>query len=372
MRRITQYIHQIPKWPAFHWNDKLVLEPLAMVRHNQGKLIGRMESMGFRLRENASLQTLTMEIVKSSEIEGEVLPQDQVRSSLARKLGIDAVGLIPSDRHVDGIVELMLNATLHYDQPLSAERLFEWHSLLFPTGKSGMYKITVGNWRTDEQGPMQVVSGAMGRERIHYEAPGAARLNTEMNLFLTWFNTVHQIDPVLKAAVAHFWFVTIHPFDDGNGRIARAITDMQLARSDGSVQRFYSMSAQIRKERNEYYDILEKSQSATLDITNWIQWFIACLDRSIMATEEQLTGVLSKAKFWEQHNTKLLNDRQQTMLNKLLDGFDGKLTTGKWSKITRCSPDTALRDIQFLMEQNILEKEDGGGRSTSYRIKKVN
>ncbi len=342
-----------------------------MVRHHQGKLIGRMESMGFRLREDASLQTLTMEIVKSSEIEGEVLPQDQVRSSLARKLGIDAAGLIPSDRHVDGIVELMLDATLHYEEPLSTKRLFEWHSLLFPTGKSGMYKITVGNWRTDEQGPMQVVSGAMGQERIHYEAPEAVRLNTEMNSFLTWFNTVHQIDPVLKAAIAHFWFVTIHPFDDGNGRIARAITDMQLARSDGSTQRFYSMSAQIRKERNEYYDVLEKSQSATLDITVWIRWFMACLDRSIIATEEDLTGVLSKAKFWEQHTTKLLNERQRTMLNKLLDGFEGKLTTGKWSKITKCSPDTALRDIQFLIDQNILEKENAGGRSTNYRIKKI-
>lgn len=370
MRRITQYIHQIPEWPSFHCDDKLVLEPLGLVRHHQGKLIGRMESMGFRLREDASLQNLTMEIVKSSEIEGEVLPHDQVRSSLARKLGIDAAGLIPSDRHVDGIVELMLDATQHYDQPLSAKRLFEWHSLLFPTGKSGMYKITVGNWRTDEQGAMQVISGAMGRERIHYEAPEAVRLNTEMNLFLTWFNTVHQIDSVLKAAIAHFWFVTIHPFDDGNGRIARAITDMQLARSDGSAQRFYSMSAQIRKERNEYYNVLEKSQSATLDITAWIRWFMECLDRSIMATEEDLTGILRKAKFWEQQTTKLLNDRQRTMLNKLLDGFDGKLTTGKWSKITKCSPDTALRDIQFLMEQNILEKEDGGGRSTSYRIKK--
>lgn len=340
-----------------------------MVRHHQGKLIGRMEAMGFRLREDASLQTLTTEIVKSSEIEGEVLPHDQVRSSLARKLGLVVAGLVSSDRHVDGMVELMLDATLHYDQPLSRERLFEWHTLLFPTGKSGMYKITVGNWRTGEQGPMQVVSGPMGSERIHYEAPEAARVNNEMNSFLTWFNTVHQIDPVLKAALAHFWFVTIHPFDDGNGRIARAITDLQLSRSDGSAQRFYSMSAQIRKERNEYYDILEKSQSAKLDITNWIQWFIACLDRSIMATEEDLTGVLSKAKFWEQHTTRLLNDRQRTMLNKLLDGFDGKLTTSKWSKITKCSSDTALRDIQFLMNENILEKEDAGGRSTSYRIK---
>ena len=340
-----------------------------MVRHHQGKLIGRMEAMGFRLREDASLQTLTTEIVKSSEIEGEVLPHDQVRSSLARKLGLAVAGLVSSDRHVDGMVELMLDATLHYDQPLSRERLFEWHTLLFPTGKSGMYKITVGNWRTGEQGPMQVVSGPMGSERIHYEAPEAARVNNEMNSFLTWFNTVHQIDPVLKAALAHFWFVTIHPFDDGNGRIARAITDLQLSRSDGSAQRFYSMSAQIRKERNEYYDILEKSQSAKLDITNWIQWFIACLDRSIMATEEDLTGVLSKAKFWEQHTTRLLNDRQRTMLNKLLDGFDGKLTTSKWSKITKCSSDTALRDIQFLMNENILEKEEGGGRSTSYRIR---
>lgn len=329
-----------------------------------------MEALGFHFREDAALKTLTKEIVKSSEIEGEVLATAQVRSSLARKLGLDVAGLVPSDRHIDGVVELMLNATLAYDQPLTAERLFGWHTLLFPTGRSGMYKITVGNWRTDEQGPMQVVSGAMGKERIHFEAPAATKVASEIDVFLNWFNNFHDIDPVLKAAVAHFWFITIHPFDDGNGRIARAISDLQLARADGSAQRFYSMSAQIRKERNEYYDCLEKSQSGKLDITDWISWFLACLDRAILATEEDLGEVLNKAKFWEKHNTTPLNERQRNMLNKLLDGFDGKLTTGKWSKIAKCSPDTALRDIQFLIDQNILEKEEGGGRSTSYRIKK--
>lgn len=328
-----------------------------------------MEALGFRFREDAALQTLTREIVKSSEIEGEVLASDQVRSSLARKLGIDAGGLVPSDRNVDGVVELMLDATLHYDQLLTVNRLFGWHALLFPTGQSGMYKITVGNWRTDEQGPMQVVSGAMGKERIHYEAPASEKVATEMDLFLNWYNTVHEIDPVLKAALAHFWFITIHPFDDGNGRMARAITDMQLARSDSSAQRFYSMSAQIRKERNEYYECLEKSQSSSLDITEWVLWFMACLDHSIIGSEEDHTVVLGKAKFWEKHNMKLLNERQRTMINKLLDDFDGKLTTGKWSKISKCSPDTALRDIQFLIDKDILEKENAGGRSTSYKIR---
>lgn len=332
-------------------------------------MLGRMEALGFRFREDAALQTLTREIVKSSEIEGEVLASDQVRSSLARKLGIDAGGLVPSDRNVDGVVELMLDATLHYDQLLTVNRLFGWHALLFPTGQSGMYKITVGNWRTDEQGPMQVVSGAMGKERIHYEAPASEKVATEMDLFLNWYNTVHEIDPVLKAALAHFWFITIHPFDDGNGRIARAITDMQLARSDNSAQRFYSMSVQIRKERNEYYECLKKSQSGSLDITDWILWFMACLDRGIVGTEEDLTGVLGKAKFWEKHATTLLNERQRTMLNKQLDGIDGKMTTGKWSKISKCSPDTALRDIQFLIDKDILEKENAGGRSTSYKIR---
>jgi len=369
MRRKTQYIHELVNWPSFQWKYEKIAQPLSQVRLYQGKLLGRMEALGFRFREGAALQTLTSEIVKSSEIEGEVLAPDQVRSSLARKLGINVAGLVPSDRNVDGVVDLMLDATLLYEQPLTADRLFGWHALLFPTGRSGMYKITVGNWRTDEQGPMQVVSGAMGKERIHYEAPAAETVASEMNMFLNWFNTIHDIDPVLKAALAHFWFITIHPFDDGNGRIARAITDMQLARSDGSVQRFYSMSAQIRKERNEYYECLEKSQSGSLDITDWILWFMSCLDRAINATQEDLIGILDKARFWEKHNNKVLNERQRMMLNKLLDGFDGKMTTGKWSKIARCSPDTALRDIQLLIDQDILEKEDARGRSTSYKIR---
>lgn len=371
MRRKANYNHQLSGWPAFVWDHEKMVQPLSRVRHHQGKLLGHMEALGFQLREDASLQTLTTEIVKSSEIEGEILATDQVRSSLARKLGLDVIGLVPSDRHVDGIVDLMLNATLLFDQPLTEERLFSWHSLLFPTGRSGMYKITVGNWRTDEQGPMQVVSGAMGRERIHYQAPDAVKVADEMITFLNWFNANQKIDLVLKAALAHFWFVTIHPFDDGNGRIARAISDMQLARSDGSAQRFYSMSAQIRKERTAYYDCLEKTQGATLDITEWIMWFIENLDRSIKETEENLLELLSKTRFWEKHNTKVLNERQRTMLNRLFDNFEGKLTTSKWSEMAKCSPDTALRDIQSLIDQEILEKEPGGGRSTSYRIKKV-
>ena len=371
MRRKANYIHQLSGWPAFVWDHEKMVQPLSRVRHHQGKLLGHMEALGFQLREDASLQTLTTEIVKSSEIEGEILATDQVRSSLARKLGLDVIGLVPSERHVDGIVDLMLNATLLFDQPLTEERLFSWHSLLFPTGRSGMYKITVGNWRTDEQGPMQVVSGAMGRERIHYQAPDAVKVADEMITFLNWFNANQKIDLVLKAALAHFWFVTIHPFDDGNGRIARAISDMQLARSDGSAQRFYSMSAQIRKERTAYYDCLEKTQGATLDITEWIMWFIENLDRSIKETEENLLDLLSKTRFWEKHNTKVLNERQRTMLNRLFDNFEGKLTTSKWSEMAKCSPDTALRDIQSLIDQEILEKEPGGGRSTSYRIKKV-
>ena len=340
---------------------------LAEIRNRQGRLLGRMESLGFRLQEEASLQTLTLDVLKSSEIEGELLDADQVRSSIARRLGMDIAGLVPVDRHVDGVVEMMLDATQQYQQPITRDRMFGWHAALFPTGRSGMHKIVVGAWRDNKKDdPMQVVSGALGKQTVHFEAPESERLDTEMNQFINWFNEDDSMDAVIKAAIAHLWFVTIHPFDDGNGRIARAIADMQLARADGTPQRFYSMSAQIRKERKEYYDILEATQEGSLDITRWLTWFLQCLDRAITATDETLGGVLRKAKFWEKHAATVLNNRQRTMLNRLLDGFEGKLTTSKWAKIMKTSQDTALRDIQDLLEKGVLVKEKGGGRSTGY------
>ena len=363
------YIHLLKDWPTFTWEDDKIISLLSTVRHKQGRLLGKLEGLGFRLREEASLETLTLDVTKSSEIEGEKLPVDQVRSSIARRLGIEIAGEVSSNRNVEGVVEMMLDATQRYDLPLTDERLFGWHASLFPTGRSGMYKIQVGGWRDDARGPMQVVSGAIGRERVHYEAPEAARLPVEMHTFIAWYNKTTVIDPVLKAAIAHLWFVTIHPFDDGNGRIARAIADMQLARADESQQRFYSMSAQIQRERSAYYDILERTQKGNLDITAWLLWFLECLDRAISSSEENLSAVTHKAKFWEGHQAIPLNDRQQKMLNKLMDGFEGKLTSSKWAKMAKCSTDTALRDIQDLIEKGVLEKEEGGGRSTSYRIK---
>jgi Fic family protein len=365
---MSRYIHLLKGWPAFKWEDDQIILPLSTVRHKQGRLLGKLEGLGFRLREEASLETLTQDVIKSSEIEGENLPADQVRSSIARRLGIEIAGEVSSHRHVEGVVEMMLDATQQYNSLLTDERLFGWHASLFPTGRSGIYKIQVGGWRNDAKGPMQIVSGAIGREKVHYEAPEAGRLNVEMNKFIEWFNKSTTMDPVLKAAIAHLWFVTIHPFDDGNGRIARAIGDMQLARADGSRQRFYSMSAQIQRERNVYYDILEKTQKGNLDITKWLLWFIECLNRAISLSEENLSGVTQKAKFWESHQAIALNERQRKMLNKLMDGFEGNLTSSRWAKIAKCSPDTALRDIQDLIEKQILEKQEGGGRSTSYRI----
>jgi Fic family protein len=365
---MATYIHELPSWPKFRWDNEALAGPLAAVRHRQGRLIGRMESLGFPLRSEAVLQTLTEDVVKSSEIEGEILDRDQVRSSIARRLGIDIGALTPADRDVEGVVEMMLDATQNYDQPLTDERLFGWHAALFPTGRSGMQRITVGAWRDDRSGPMRVVSGAIGRERVHYEAPKAARLAQEMKAFLAWFNEDSTIDAVLKAAVAHLWFVTIHPFDDGNGRIARAISDMQLARSEKSPQRFYSMSAQIRQERKAYYDMLEATQKGDLDVTPWLEWFLACLGRAFDGAESILSGVLRKARFWEKHAGGTFNDRQRDMLNRLLDGFEGNLTSSKWATIEKCSPDTALRDITDLLERGILQKDEAGGRSTSYSL----
>ncbi len=365
---MTTYIHQLKDWPRFRWDDKALAAPLAAARHKQGKLLGRMEALGFRLRAEAALQSLTEEVLKSSEIEGEVLDRQQVRSSIARRLGMDIGALLPADRHVEGVVEMILDATEKYQAPLTDERLFGWHAALFPTGRSGLSKIIVGAWRDAQAGPMQVVSGPLGRERVHYEAPEAGRLDHEMKAFLDWFAREETIDPVLKAAIAHLWFVTIHPFEDGNGRIARAIADMALARSERSAQRFYSMSAQIRKERNAYYDILEATQKADLDITPWLEWFLGCLGRAFDAAETILEVVFRKARFWEKHSGAAFNDRQRAILNQLLDGFEGKLTSSKWAKLTKCSQDTALRDIEDLLKRGVLVKDAGGGRSTSYSL----
>lgn len=362
------YIHELVDWPKLRWSEAKIAVPLAAVRHKEGRLVGRMEALGFALRNEAALQTLTEEVVKSSEIEGETLDREQVRSSIARRLGIDAGALAPSDRHVEGVVEMMLDATERYAQPLTDARLFGWHAALFPTGRSGMTRIAVGAWRDGASGPMQVVSGPIGRERVHYQAPSASRLDDEMKRFLAWYNSEQGIDPVLKAALAHLWFVTIHPFDDGNGRIARAIADQALARSENCAQRFYSMSAQIRHERSRYYDMLEATQTGDLDVTAWLLWFLGCLDRAFDGAEAILAVVLAKARFWERHSGESFNPRQRLMLNRLLDGFDGKLTSSKWAKIAKCSQDTASRDIDDLIRRGILVKDAAGGRSTSYSI----
>jgi Fic family protein len=362
------YIHQLKNWPSFTWDTEAILVRLGEVRHRQGHILGLMSSAGFKLKENALLDTLTLDVTKSSEIEGEKLNSDQVRSSIARRLGIEIAGAVPVDRNVDGVVEMMLDATQKYTDNLTTDRLFDWHAALFPTGRSGIHKITVAAWRTPETGPMQVISGAMGKEKVHFEAPIAEQLSTEMEMFLKWINAESKTDPVLKAAIAHLWFVTIHPFDDGNGRITRAITDMLLARADGTSQRFYSMSAQIMQEKTAYYNILEATQKGSLDITSWLKWFFDCLYYAMDRTEEILSDVAKRARFWDKHRETPLNSRQQHMITILLDEFYGKLTSTKWAKMTKSSPDTALRDIQDLIEKGILEKETGGGRNTAYSI----
>jgi Fic family protein len=363
------YIHQLPEWPHFQWDSEALAARLAEIRHRQGRLLGRMEGLGFSLRQEAELESLTLEVIKSSEIEGEKLPADQVRSSIARRLGMDTVGTVAAERDVEGVVEMMLDATKNFAAPLTDDRLFGWHAALFPTGRSGMRKIIVGAWRDDAKGPMQVVSGPVGKEKVHYEAPAASLLDQEMSAFLAWANDASdKTDPVLRAALAHLWFVTIHPFDDGNGRIARAIADWALARSENSPQRFYSMSAQIRLERNDYYDILERTQKGSLDVTQWMEWFLACLGRAFDGTEVTLAAVLRKAQFWDKHATVPVNERQRDVINRLLDGFEGKLTTTKWAKLEKCSHDTALRDIQGLIDGGLLKKDAGGGRSTSYSL----
>ena len=362
------YIHEHQAWPRFTWSAGPIAAQLALVSRHQGRLIGRMAALGFPLRAEAVLESLTVEVIKSSEIEGELLDKQQVRSSIARRLGLDHAALTPTDRYVEGVVEMMLDATQSYDQPLTQDRLFAWHAALFPTGRSGMTRITVGGWRSEISGPMQVVSGPFGRERVHYEAPAASRLDGEMRAFLTWFNAKPAIDPVLQAAIAHLWFVTIHPFEDGNGRIARAIADLALARSEQSTQRFYSMSAQIRLERSAYYAILEQTQKTDLDITAWLHWFLACLDRAFDGAQKTLAAILGKARFWQIHAQETLNHRQRAMLNRLLDGFEGKLSSAKWATLTKTSTDTALRDIDHLVRRGILVKGTAAGRSTSYLL----
>ena len=362
---MAKYIYRFSNWPDFFWDEKEIQVLLGKVRHLQGKLLGQISTLGFSFREETMLSTLTLDVLKSSEIEGEMLNYEQVRSSIARKLGLEYAGMVVSDRYVEGVVEMMLDATQNYLQPLDDERLFGWHAALFPTGRSGMHKIETGCYRSGE---MQVVSGSMGKEKVHYQAPPPVPVRHMMEEFLTWFNSDTKLDPVIKSAIAHFWFIIIHPFDDGNGRIARAISDLLLARSDNSPQRFYSLSSQILIERKAYYQVLQRTQYQDGDITDWLSWFLNCLYRALESTEETLKKVLYKAEFWDKHKDTILNSRQRLMLNKILDGFDGKLKSSKWAKITKCSPDTALRDIKDLMEKGILKQEESGGRSTNYEL----
>ena len=362
------YIYQQPQWPKFQWNTPELAKLLVEVRHLQGRLLGRMESLGFQLRQEATLETLAQDALQTSAIEGQVLDAQSVRSSLAGRLGLDIGSLAQVDRNVEGIVEVVLDATGNFAAPLTRERLFGWHGALFPTGRSGLRRITVGSWRSRESGPMQVVSGPLGREKIHYEAPGHERIAKEMARFMRWCRGAPRLDLVLAAAIAHFWFVTIHPFEDGNGRIARAIADMMLARSEKTPQRFYSMSAQIQKQRKSYYEILESCQKGSLDITPWMHWFLLSLQSAMRSSESTLEAVLFKARFWRSHAGESFNERQRKVLNGLLNGFEGRLTTSKWAKITRCSQDTALRDISDLLQRRILLRDQAGGRSTGYQL----
>jgi len=364
---IMSYIYEVEGWPDFQWDHSSLLPLVAEIRHKQGRLLGRMEGLGFRFRAEAQLSTLTEDAVKSSAIEGERLDAEQVRSSIARRLGFEFAGTAVPSRHVEGIVEIMLDATQQFSRPLTKERLFGWHAALFPTGYSGLYKIAVGEWRRPESGPMQVVSGPIGREKVHFEAPAAEKVDAEMAAFLAWFDR-SEIHPVLKAGVAHLWFVTIHPFSDGNGRIGRAIADMALARADLTTDRFYSMSAQIESERKDYYHQLETVQKAGLDITPWLTWFLGCLRRAIEKAEAGLQQTLKKARLWERIDSDLVNVRQRKVINRLFDGLEGKLTTSKYAKLAKCSSDTALRDIKDLVERGVLVQDEAGGRSTSYHL----
>lgn len=366
---INMWIHEHPNWPNFTWNSEVLASKLGDIRHRQGRLLGRMERLGFELKREASLRTLTNDVVNSSAIEGENLNPEEVRSSIARRLGIDIARLIPASRDVEGIVEMMLDATQQFSKPLTKDRLFDWHAAIFPTGRSGMHRIIVGGWRTIDAGAMQVISGSIGKEQVHFEAPNADRLEKEIQVFLNWLGSSHEIDPVLKAGVAHLWFVTIHPFEDGNGRIARAIGDMALARADDTQNRFYSLSSQIEAERKDYYNQLEKQQRSSLDITDWLEWFLGCLGRAISSAETTLSNVLFKAQLWDSINKKPVNERQRMIINRMLeDDFEGYMNTSKYAKLAKCSNDTALRDIQELKGRGIFILNPVGGRSTSYRL----
>ena len=362
---MAKYIYEHSNWTKFSWQDKSISVVFGEVRLMQGKIIGQMNTLGFSAKEEATLTALTLDVVKSSEIEGELLNYDQVRSSIARRLGINIAGLVPSNRHIEGVVEMMLDATQRHTHPLTEKRLFGWHAALFPTGFSGPYKIEVGQYRTGE---MQVVSGAMGKEKVHYEAVKPELVKAEMDKFLDWFNNDNSHDLVLKAAIAHFWFIIIHPFDDGNGRIGRAITDLLLARAEDSGERFYSMSSQILIERKQYYEVLQKVQHSTGDITEWLEWFLHCLKNAMLATENTTQKILDKATFWKLHEQTAINERQRLVLNKLFEGFDGKLQTSKWAKITKTSTDTALRDIKDLVAKGILQQTNEGGRNANYEL----
>ena len=363
-----RYIWQLPDWPNWRYDHAALAKSLAEAHVAHGHLLGRMSHLGVSSREQATLQALTEDVVKTSEIEGELLNPQAVRSSLAQRLGIDIGGLAPADRHVDGVVDMVLDATANHTQPLTTERLFGWHAALFPTGHSGLSRIRTAAWRDDATGPMQVVSGPIGRRTIHFEAPPAGRLGAETHAFLSWFNAESPEDRVIKAGLAHLWFVTLHPFDDGNGRISRAIGDMALARAERSAQRFYSLAAQIQRERNDYYDLLEKTQKGDMDVTPWLAWFLGCLLRAQGNAFGALDSVVAKATFWQRWSHVPINERQIKLLNRLLDGFEGKLTSSKWATIAKCSPDTALRDINELLAQGVLRKSAAGGRSTSYEL----
>ena len=362
------YVWERPEWPTFTWDEGRLLEPLAAARLKQGRLLGRMSALGFDLRLEAQLKALTEEVIKSSEIEGDFLDRRSVRSSMARRLGVPEAGVHPTDRRSEGIVDMMLDATGNYDAPLTAERLFGWQAALFPTGYSGMHKVRTGAWRSDESGPMQVVSGPIGRQRVHYQAPPARQITAEMRSFLDWFNRLGGLEGLLRAGIAHLWFATVHPFDDGNGRVARAIADLALAQSEGSGQRFYSVSSQIRKDRSNYYDMLEQTQKGNLDVSDWLVWFIDCLSRAIDGAEELSELVLRKAEFWIRHSQTHFNERQMTVLNRILDGFEGKLTAKKWAKIGKCSIPTAQRDINEMVERRTLRRNPGGSKNTSYDL----
>ncbi len=359
------YIHENSQWPHFTWSMERLAEPLSSIRYRQGLLIGRMEALGFQSRQETTLEALVQEVRKSSEIEGESLDEAQVRSSIARRLGMDIAGLPQADRHIEGVVSMVLDATQRYNEPLTEERIFGWHAALFPTGWSNLTKITVGAWRDDSHGPMQVVSGPIGKEQVHYQAPDADRIRPEMDAFLNWFANETSLNLVLKAGLAHLWFVTVHPLDDGNGRVGRAIMDMVLAQSDQKDWRCYSMSAQIRNERKTYYDILESTQKGSLDITPFLTWFLECLNRAMLTAEEVLSRSLVLARFWQAHQSTQLNPRQRKVLGMLLEGLNGKLTNAKWAKITDTSPDSALRDLNDLLGKQILRRE-GEGRGAQY------